>query len=113
MSDAETDAILKSARDCEESECGVDEVSSLVFDLKEQQVEMTDRLAKISKMISQLEHLSSKEGRDTDEVRSFVSDMMRVFAHDSKKNFATGFSGDIGDGPTTAYDALPPKKWTA
>ena len=30
-----------------------------------------------------------------------------------KKHFATGFSGDIGDGPTTAYDALPPKKWSA
>lgn len=25
--------------------------------------------------------------------------------------FAMGFSGDIGDGPTTAYDALPPKPW--
>jgi hypothetical protein len=26
--------------------------------------------------------------------------------------FPSGFTGDIGDGPTTAYDALPPKKWT-
>jgi len=25
----------------------------------------------------------------------------------------SGFSGDIGDGPTTAYDALPPKKFKA
>ena len=27
--------------------------------------------------------------------------------------FAMGFTGDIGDGPTTAYDALPPKPWKA
>ena len=27
------------------------------------------------------------------------------------KQYASGFTGDVGDGPTTAYDALPPKKW--
>jgi hypothetical protein len=26
--------------------------------------------------------------------------------------FPTGFSGDIGKGSQTAYDVLPPKKWT-
>ena len=41
-------------------------------------------------------------------------DLLRMtsFAHQDGK-FAMGFSGDIGDGPTTAYDALPPKPWKA
>ena len=81
LSDAETDAILKSANECAESECSVDDVSDLVHDLKGQQKEMEVRLAKISKMISELEHLSGKEGRDKDEVKSFVKDMLRVFSH--------------------------------
>lgn len=117
---------------------------------------MDSRLKKISAMISELEHLSAKEGRNKDDVKAFVKDMMRVFSHgdvsDNKyniisvvgenttrffgwlfsgystfflpsihcfhiyffrlqKGYATGFSGDIGSGPTTAYDALPPKKW--
>lgn len=25
--------------------------------------------------------------------------------------FPSGWAGDVGDGPTTAYDALEPKKW--
>lgn len=37
--------------------------------------------------------------------------VLPTFAQDGK--FAMSFSGDIGDGPTTAYDALPPKPWKA
>ena len=81
LSDEETDAILKSAHECAESECSVDDVSSLVFELKGQQVEMEARLKKISSMISELEHLSGKSNRNKDEVKAFVKDMMRVFSH--------------------------------
>lgn len=28
-------------------------------------------------------------------------------------SYASGYSGDIGSGSTTAYDALPPKPWKA
>ena len=95
-------------------------------------------------MINMLDHLNAKDGRSKDEVKSFVRDMLRVFAHEvgfflnhsiifknsdrlflmffmfvflhfltlQKQGFsAVGFSGDIGDGPKTAYDALPPKLW--
>ena len=51
--------------------------------------------------------------------QQFVTDMLRVFdIHDddtsvTKKHYATGFSGDIGKGSTTAYKALNPKPWKA
>jgi hypothetical protein len=62
-------------------------------------------------MIGHLQHINEKEERKTDEVRSFVRDMLRVFDTNKPMAFPTGFSGDVGDGPTTAYDALPPKPW--
>ena len=41
--------------------------------------------------------------------------MLRVFDihHDNTEFHPIAFSGDIGNGPTTAYDALPPKPWKA
>ena len=113
LSDSETDAILKSAHDCAEGECSIDEVTELVTELKEQQAILEARMTKIMNMIAQLEHINEKPGRQTDEVRAFVKDMLRVFAHEKTAFPASGFSGEIGDGPTTAYDALPPKKWKA
>lgn len=110
LSDSETDAILKSASECAEGECNMDDVSTLVNDLKDQQKEMERRLSKINDMIYQLEQVNKKDDRKSDEVRQFVKDMLRVFSHDPQHPI--GFSGEIGDGPTTAYDALPPKKWT-
>ena len=62
-------------------------------------------------MIAHLQHINEKEERKTDEVRSFVRDMLRVFDRGDATHFPISFSGDIGDGPTTAYDALPPKPW--
>ena len=35
------------------------------------------------------------------------------FVKQSPSFFPTGWAGDIGDGPTTAYDALPPKPYKA
>ena len=81
LSDDETDAILKSAHECAESECSVDDVSNLVSELKGQEVEMKARLGKITSMIAELEHLSAKEQRNKDDVKAFVKDMLRVFSH--------------------------------
>jgi DNA mismatch repair ATPase MutL len=111
LSDEETEKILQSASDCAEGECSIDDVSELIAELKEQEKEMQSRLDKIMNMISHLQHINAKEERKTDEVRAFVRDLLRTFSSDKPLYFPTGFAGDVGDGPTTAYDALPPKKW--
>jgi hypothetical protein len=111
LSDEETESILQSASDCAEGECSIDDVSELLYELKAQEKEMQNRLDKIMNMISHLQHINAKEERKTDEVRSFVKDMLRVFSSDKPIVFPTGYAGDVGGGPTTAYDALPPKKW--
>jgi hypothetical protein len=111
MSDEEVATILQSASDCAEGECSLDDVSSLIADLKDQEAILEKRLEKVMNMIAQLQHINEKEERKTDEVRAFVRDMLRVFSTEKPGYFPVGFSGDVGDGPTTAYDALPPKKW--
>lgn len=63
------------------------------------------------KAVAHLEHLNTKKERKADEVCSFVQDMLRVFDTSKPMAFPTGFSGDVGDGPAPAYDALPPKNW--
>jgi hypothetical protein len=112
ISDKETEDVLQTAGDCVEGECSVEDVGELIHVLKETQDELRDRLEKVMNMIAHLQHINEKEERKTDEVRRFVSDMLRVFSTDKPMFFPSGFTGDIGDGPTTAYDALPPKKWT-
>jgi hypothetical protein len=111
LSDAETEKILQSAGDCAEGECSVDDVSELIYELKQQEKEMQQRLEKIMNMISHLQHINEKEERQTDEVRAFVKDMLRVFSFKAPAVVPQGYSGDVGKGSTTAYDALPPKKW--
>jgi hypothetical protein len=111
LSDSETEKILQSAGDCAEGECSVDDVSELIYELKEQQKEMQQRLEKIMNMISHLQDINEKEGRQTDEVRAFVKDMLRVFSFKSPPIKPMGYSGDVSKGSKTAYDALPPKKW--
>ena len=86
-------------------------MNELIYELKEQEKEMSQRLEKVMNMIAHLQHINAKEERKTDEVRSFVRDMLRVFDSGKTGHFPISFSGDIGDGPTTAYDALPPKPW--
>lgn len=113
LSDAETENILQTANDCAEGECSIDDVQDLIYELKQQEKEMHTRLDKIMNMISHLQHVNEKDERQTDEVRALVKDMLRVFSFEKPMVFPTGFAGDVGDGPTTAYDALPPKKWTA
>lgn len=113
MSEEETSAILKSAGECAEGECSVDDVKGLLDDLKAQEKQLVDRMDKVMNMIAHLQHINEKEERKTDEVKTFVRDMLRVFDTNKPITFPTGFSGDIGKGPQTAYDVLPPKKWHA
>lgn len=82
LSDQETDAILSSANNCVEGECSVDEISDLVKELKEQEAILGERMQKVMNMIAHLQHVNEKEERQTDEVRAFVKDMLRVFAHE-------------------------------
>jgi hypothetical protein len=72
-------------------------------------------------MIENLETMNTKDDRKVDEVRETVRALFRVFQLGDKSsgnNYPslskpTGWSGEVGDGPKSAYDALPPKKWTA
>mmetsp|Transcript_38131 Transcript_38131/g.92754 ORF Transcript_38131/g.92754 Transcript_38131/m.92754 type:complete len:158 (-) Transcript_38131:410-883(-) len=112
MSEEETETVLNHARECLDAECPIDEVDDLVNVLKTTESELQGRLEQVMNMISTLQHLNEKEERKTDEVRAFVSDMLRVFNTDKPMVFPTGFSGDVSHGKNTAYDVLPPKKWT-
>jgi hypothetical protein len=112
MTEEETATILKKSEECIASECSLDEVGDLLAILKDTEKDLEDRLTKIMNMISHLQHIHEKEERQTDEVRAFVKDMLRVFSTDKPLVFPTGFAGDIGKGSQTAYDVLPPKKWT-
>lgn len=82
MTDEETETILKSASDCVEGECSIDEVSELLSVLKDTEKELEARMEKIMNMIAHLQHINKKEERKTDEVRAFVQDMLRVFSTD-------------------------------
>eukprot|EP00558_Chaetoceros_sp_UNC1202_P004103 CAMPEP_0197244844 /NCGR_PEP_ID=MMETSP1429-20130617/9833_1 /TAXON_ID=49237 /ORGANISM="Chaetoceros sp., Strain UNC1202" /LENGTH=150 /DNA_ID=CAMNT_0042705257 /DNA_START=79 /DNA_END=531 /DNA_ORIENTATION=- len=110
LSEEDTAVILEKAHDCAEGECSVDDVGGLIAELKDQQKEMSLRLEEVMNMVAHLQQINSQETRKKDEVREYVRDLLRVFDSNSG-GFATGFSGDIGDGPTTAYKALDPKPW--
>mmetsp|Transcript_7678 Transcript_7678/g.16432 ORF Transcript_7678/g.16432 Transcript_7678/m.16432 type:complete len:151 (+) Transcript_7678:196-648(+) len=112
MSEDEIVAVLDKAHNCVENECSVDDVDTLIAELKEQQVVLNERLEHIMNVVAHLQKANSEKNRKSDNVRAIVKDMLRVFTTQDGK-FAVGFSGDIGDGPTTAYDALPPKPWKA
>jgi hypothetical protein len=111
LSDEETANILKTADDCVHGECSIDDVGMLISELKDTEKELNSRLVKVTKMIQDLEHVNEKDERKTTEVKQFVKEMLSVFNHGKTGHYPIGFTGDIGDGPTTAYDALPPKKW--
>ena len=82
LSDDETEAMMKAAKQCADGECSVDQISDLAKELKDQQGEMEERLKKVKAMIEKLEHLNEKAERKPDEVRNFVRDMLRVFSHE-------------------------------
>ena len=112
LTEEETVAILTKSHECIDSECSLDEVDDLLKTLKSTEKELEARMEKIMNTIAHLQHINEKEERKTDDVRAFVKDMLRVFNTDKPLIFPTGYAGDVGKGPTTAYDALPPKKWT-
>jgi hypothetical protein len=117
MSVEEMERLVNQATECSEGECSIDEVDDLLDVLKTQQKDLHDRVDQIRRMIKSLEIVNAKGNRD--EVRDTVKAIMRIFAISdaaSGNNFpysgtATGYSGEVGDGPTTAYDALNPKPW--
>jgi hypothetical protein len=121
MTAEENEAILKHATECAEGECSLDEVSDLIDVLKSQQKELYDRVEKVKSMIKTLEHVNAQDDRKVDEIRETVRAIFRVFQLGDKASGndypalskPTGWSGDVGDGPKTAWDALPPKKWKA
>jgi hypothetical protein len=117
MSAEEMETLIASAVDCSEGECSVDEVGSLVDLLQAQQKDLSERIHKISGMITNLEDMNTKD-KDRDEVRETVRAIMRVFAKSdghkasgTAKVNPTGYSGDVGKGPTDAYKALKPKPY--
>jgi hypothetical protein len=111
LTEEETMAVLNKSTECIESECSLDEVDELLTVLKQTEKDVESRLQKIMNTIAHLQHINHQEERKTDEVRAFVKDMLRVFNTDKPMVFPTGYGGDVGKGPRTAYDVLPPKKW--
>lgn len=121
MTPEETTKLITHATDCADGECSVDEVGDLITVLKSQQKELASRVDEIDKMIGSLASVNEKDERETDEVRETVRAIFRVFQLGAKASGndypaltkPTGYSGEVGKGATTAYDALPPKKWKA
>jgi hypothetical protein len=112
LSDEDAEKMFKTADDCVQGECSIDDVGMLISELKDTEQELNSRLVKVMKMIKDLEHVNEKEERKTSEIKTFVKEMLSVFSHGKTGHYPIGFTGDIGKGSTTAYDALPPKKWT-
>jgi len=118
MSPGETEAVLETATDCVEGECSLDEIDGLVSLLKDQQKEASSRLEKIQAQIKSLETVNDADDRSVDEIRETVRAIFRVFQLGDKASGndypalskPMGWSGEVGKGPTTAYDALPPKQ---
>lgn len=118
MSDGETDIVLETATNCVEGECSLDEIEGLIDLLKDQQKEASVRLGDIKDMIKSLETVNGADDRSVDEIRETVRAIFRVFQLGDKASGndypslskPMGWSGEVGKGPTTAYDALPPKQ---
>lgn len=121
MTAEELEAIITKGRECEAGECTVSDVDILIGELMEQQHILSQRVKEVDNMIKSLEVLNGSDERETDEVRETVRAIFRVFqmsARGSGNDYPaltkpTGYSGDVGDGPTDAYKALNPKPWKA
>ena len=119
MTPEETETLLKRAEECVGSECALDDVSELVDLLHDQQKELYDRVEKIKQTVQALEEINKADDRPVDEIRETVRAIFRVFQLGDKASGndypslskPTGYSGEVGDGPKTAWDSLPPKKW--
>ena len=115
----EVESLLTKAGDCADGECSIDEVADLLNVLKSQQKELQNRVEELKKTIESLEKVNQKDSRQVDEVRETVRAIYRIFQLGDKASGndypklskPTGWSGEVGDGPKTAYDALPPKPY--
>ena len=118
LSMEEIDAILGKGTNCEEGECTIAEIDDLIEELKDQQHQLSERIKNVDKA---LEIMNLAEDREVDEVRETVRAIFRVFAMSDKASGndlhqltkPTGYSGEVGSGPTDAYKALNPKPWKA
>lgn len=111
LSDDETQSILQTADECAAGECSVDDVAELIYELKEQQHLMEERLSVIMNAVAHLQHANEAKERKRDEVKAMVKDLLRVFSTEKAAFPASGFSGDISKKTLTAYDVLSPKPW--
>ena len=119
MSTDELDGLMTNSKDCGEGECSIDDVDDLIGELLEQQTLLYNRVQELKGLVKGLETLNEDDSRDVDEVRATVRAITRIFqmgAVASGNDYPslskpTGYSGEVGDGPTTAYDALAPKQW--
>jgi hypothetical protein len=119
MAPDQMEALISEATDCSEGECSVDDVGDLLHTLKDQQHDLHAKINEIKAMIKSLEVMNDKDAK-RNEVRETVRAIMRIFSvSDTSGNdfrplaggIATGFAGEVGKGPTTAYDALNPKPY--
>jgi len=121
MTKEEIDTIMNQATECADGECSLDEVTELIEVLKGQSKELSTRIEEIRGMVHKLEDYNSKTNRQTDEIRETVKAIYRIFQLGDKasgNNYPSlskpsGWSGEVGKGPTTAYDALKPKPYKA
>ena len=148
----ELDTLMASGKQCEESECSVDDVDMLIGELLDQQRELYGRVKQLKTEIKLLEELNEGD-RNVDEIQETVRAIARIFqlgvsclviffgwscllcscgplsrhilstwlyslfvqAKASGNDYPslsrpTGYSGEVGDGPKTAFDVLDPKK---
>jgi hypothetical protein len=107
--------------ECEQGECSISDVDMLIGELMEQQHILSERVLEVENMVKSLEILNGSDEREVDEVRETVRAIFRVFAMSDKSSGndypalskPTGYSGEVGSGPTDAYKALNPKPWKA
>lgn len=119
MTANELEAIINRGQICEEGECSISDVDDLVAELQEQQHNLHERINEMNDMIASLEILNIADDRDHDEVRETLRAIFRVFSMGAKASgndykstgMATGYSGEVGSGPTDSYKALNPKPW--
>ena len=78
MSMEELDTLMASGKQCEESECSVDDVDMLIGDLLDQQRELYGRVKQLKTEIKLLEELNEGD-RDVDEIQETVRAIARIF----------------------------------
>ena len=121
LTPAELERVIMRGRECEKGECSISDVDNLIMELQEQQHNLNERIQDIDNMVKSLDILNDSDDRDDDEVRETVRSIFRVFNMGAEASgndmpstgMATGYSGDVGSGPTDAYKSLNPKPWKA